>query len=91
MALMQAQLEFQSTPPAREETHMSVYHADVGVFQSTPPAREETLTEHLRWWRPSFQSTPPAREETAVDKLLPRHERISIHSSRTGGDGRHRA
>ena len=33
---------FQSTPPSREATYMSVAYTDPSKFQSTPPSREAT-------------------------------------------------
>ena len=58
-----------------------------GRFQSTPPAREVTCQsfKRLAFWR--FQSTPPAREVTRPAKVQRRLWRISIHTSREGGDG----
>ena len=33
-----------------------------------------------------FQSTPPVREVTSMERGIPPEQRISIHTSRAGGD-----
>ena len=57
-------------------------------FQSTPPVREVT-TEYVRTATDEeiFQSTPPVREVTSMERGIPPEQRISIHTSRAGGDG----
>ena len=61
-------------------------HHSGHYFNPLPSCEGRPKIINPSWYMLGFQSTPFMRGETTIDKLLPRHKPISIHSPHARGD-----